>query len=134
LAGVGRCLAQEQNPALHQVREIHVGTMGQGDEAERFRLLLGQELRRAGFRVAEKPENGDAILAGTVSVEVHGDETVARASVTLKTRSGKQLWFGDYFAQHEGAGPSDTLKVTAGNCADGLRKDWEKAGNPKTGQ
>ena len=113
---------------------IHVGTMGQGDEAERFRLLLGTELRRVGFAVAEKAENADAILTGTVPVEVHGDEVVARASVTLKTRSGKQLWFGDYFAQHAGAGPSDTLKVTAENCADGLRKDWEKGRKSKTGQ
>jgi hypothetical protein len=59
-----RCLAQAQNPALHLVRKIYVGTMGQGDQSERFRLLLEKELRRVAFEVADKVENADAILTG----------------------------------------------------------------------
>jgi len=102
--------------------------MGQGDEPERFRLLLEKELRRVGFEVADKPEDADAILTGTHSAEVHGDKAFARATVVLKTRSGKQIWSGDYVSQHWGEGANDTVKTTAENCADALRKDWEKAG------
>jgi hypothetical protein len=123
-----RCLAQLQNPALHHVRVIHVGAMGHDDESERFRLLLENELRRVGFEVVGKAEDADAILTGAHSAEVHGDKALARATVVLKTRSGKQIWSGDYVSQHWGEGANETVKTTAENCADGLRKDWEKAG------
>jgi|GEM_PF-3757874 len=123
-----RCLAQAQNPALHLVRKIYVGTMGQGDQSERFRLLLEKEIRRVAFEVADKVENADAILTGTHSVEVRGNKYFARATVVLKTRSGKQIWSGDYVSQHWGEGANDTVETTAENCADGLQKDWEKAG------
>jgi len=128
LAGLAQASAQEPDPALHHIKEIHVGTMGQGDGAERYRVLLEKELRRVGFDVADKADDADAILTGTHSAEVHGDQASSRATVVLKTRSGKQIWFGDYVSQHRGEGPNETEKVTAGNCADGLRSDWEKAG------
>lgn len=38
-----------QNNALSSVKKIHVGSMGQSDEAERFRMLLEEELSKAGF-------------------------------------------------------------------------------------
>jgi hypothetical protein len=60
-------------------------------------------------------------------VEIHGDKDFARATVVLKIRSGKQIWSGDYVSQHWGEAASDTVKTTAENCADALRKDWEKA-------
>ena len=126
-ANLPQCLAQAQNPALHLVRKIYVGTMGQGDESERFRRLLEQALRRVGFEVADKPEDADATLTGTHSAEVHGDKAFARETVTLKTRSGKQIWSGDYVSQHWGEGANDTVKTTAENCADALGKDWAKA-------
>jgi hypothetical protein len=121
-----QCLAQAQNPALIRVKEIYVGTMGQGEESERFRRLPEQELRRVGFEVADKAEDADAILTGAHSAEVHGDKALARATVLLKTRSGKQIWFGDYVSQHWGEGANVTVKTTAENCTDALRKDWEK--------
>ena len=102
--------------------------MGQDSDSEHFRLLLEKELLRVGFQIADRAENADAILAGTHSVEVHGDKAFARATVVLKLRSGKQIWSGDYVSQHWGEGANDTVKTTAENCAHALRKDWEKAG------
>jgi hypothetical protein len=90
-ANFPQCLAQGQNPALNRVREIYVGTMGQGDKSERFRLLLEKELLWVGFQTADKAESADAILTGTHSAEIHGDKAFARATVVLKSRSGKQI-------------------------------------------
>ncbi len=105
-----------------------MGTMGQGGESERYRLLLEKELRRVGFDVANKDGDADAILTGTHTADVHGDKAFARVTVVLKTRSGRQIWSGDYVSQHWGEGANDTVQTTAENCADALRKDREKAG------
>jgi len=101
--------------------------MGQGGESERFRLLLEKELRRVGFEVANRAEEADAILTGSHTADIHDDKAFARATVVLKTRSGRQIWSGDYVSQHWGEGANDTVQTTAENCADALRKDWEKA-------
>jgi hypothetical protein len=121
------CFAQSDAALLRQVKTIHVGSMGQGNEAEHFRSLMKNELLRVGFDAADKPEDADAVLSGTSSSEVHGDKAMARATVTLKTRAGRQIWSGDYVSQHAGQGANNTVQDTAANCAERLRKDWEKA-------
>jgi hypothetical protein len=55
-----------------------------------------------------KAEDADAILTGTHSAEVHGDKVIRL--------SPKQQSYSRLAAQ-----------TTAENCADALRKDWEKA-------
>ena len=113
--------------ALRHVKAIYVGAMGLGNEAEHYRLLLKDELGRVGFDVSDKAVDADAVLTGTISAEVHGDRALARATVTLKTRAGRQIWSGDYVSQHWGQGANDTVRGTARDCAVGLRKDREKA-------
>ena len=117
--------------ALRHVKAIYIDAMGQGDEAERYRLLLQDQLRRVGFDVSERAEDADAILIGTLSAEVHSDIAMAHATLTLKTRAGRQIWNGDYVSQHWGQGGNDTVNETARNCANGLRKDWDKAATSK---
>jgi hypothetical protein len=121
------CFAQSNAGLLHRVNTIYVGTMGQGDGAEQYRELLKDELRSVGFDVADRIEDADAVLSGTSSSEVRGDKAMARATVTLKTRAGRQIWSGDYVSQHAGQGANNTVQDTAANCAERLRKDWEKA-------
>jgi 3-hydroxy-3-methylglutaryl CoA synthase len=121
------CHGQGVNPALHKVKRIHVAQMGSGAEAERFHGLLEDELRRVGFDVTGETGDADAILTGEFSAEVHGDRSQARATVQLKSPYGKRtLWSGDYISQHKGEGHEDVVKSVAENCADRLRKDWEK--------
>jgi hypothetical protein len=121
------CLAE--NPALHRVSKIHVAAMGSGDQADRFHSFLQDELSKVGFEVSEQFANADAILTGTFSFESGGDHTSARATVTLKSPNGKLiLWSGDYISQHKGQGHEDVVKTVAENCAQQLRKSWEKSG------
>jgi hypothetical protein len=120
--------ADAPDPKLHTVGIVHVGAMGQSDEAERFRMLLDEELRKVGFHLAEKPENADAILTGVLTVRVYADTSLARATVVLKTISGEKLWGGDFQPKAHLRGPNDTVKFRAQNIAKQLRKDWEKAG------
>lgn len=124
---ISKC--QAQNPALHHVKTIHVAQMGSGLESVRFRGLLQDELRKVGFEIADTPASADATLAGTFSFDSSGDKSSARASVTLKSSNGRQIWSGDYISQHRGQGKEDVVKTTAETCAERLRKDWEKSGN-----
>lgn len=70
---------QDQS-ALNAVRKIHVGSMGETDEAERFRLLFEDELSRKGFTVVDVAEKADAVLTGVLSVRV---QTKKRAHVCM---------------------------------------------------
>ena len=117
-----------QSPALHRVKTIHVAAMGSGAESDRFHSLLQDELRKSGFEVANTPQNADARLTGTFTAETSGGNSLARATVTLKSRDGKQLlWSGDYVAQHRGEGHEDVVKTVSETCAGQLRKSWEKS-------
>ena len=55
------CFAQSDAALLHRVKAIYVGTMGQGNEAEDYRAMLKDELRRVGFDVADRTEDADAV-------------------------------------------------------------------------
>ena len=119
--------ATAQNPALHQVNRIHVAAMGAGAESGRFHGLLEAELQRVGFAVASSAGDADAVLSGDFSAEVHGDRSVARVTVLLKSRDGKRtLWSGDFISQHKGEGHEDVVKTLAETCAEQLRKQWQK--------
>jgi hypothetical protein len=104
------------------VKRIYIGSMGQSDESERFRILLGAELTKAGFTSVDAPEKADGVLTGAISVRVYADASIARATVVLKTPGGTHLWDRD-FQPHAHFGRVDTVKLRAQDVATTLRKD-----------
>jgi hypothetical protein len=111
---------------LHSVKKIYVGSMGQSDEAERFKMLLTDELGKAGFVTTDDAKSADADLTGALSVRVYSDESRARVTVVLKTTDGARLWGGD-FEPHFKLGGKDSVKLRAEDVAKALRKDVAKA-------
>ena len=115
---------------LSLVRKIYVGDMGGADEADRFRLLLEEQLTKKGFTVVERPESAEAILTGALSVRVFDDKSEARAFVRLTTPAGERVWARDFgsrliFNPFHRAEP---VKRRAEEVANRLREDWRKAG------
>ncbi len=119
------CFAQG-NGSLASVKKIYVGSMGQSDEAERFRLLLADELGKAHFATTEDAKTADAVLTGALSVRVYAEESRARVTVVMKTPDGLRLWEKD-FQPHLKFGGADTVKLRAQDVAKTLRKDVDKA-------
>jgi len=70
---------------LHEVHSIYVGNMGADDEANRFRLLLEEQVAKKGFVIVDSPDKADAVLSGALSVRVHRNNSTARAYVTWHT-------------------------------------------------
>ena len=126
--GVLPAQATEPQPAISlvSVKKVYVGSMGQSDEAERFRLLLQDELGKAGFTTTEDERTADAVLSGALSVRVYARESIARATVVLKTPDGVRIWEHD-FQPHFKFGARDTVKVRAHDVARALRSDVEHA-------
>jgi len=114
------------NNTLGAVSKIYIGSMGQSDEAERFRILLDTELTKAGFTTVDAPEKADGILTGALAVRVYADESIARVTVVLKTPDGRHLWDKD-FQPHAHLGRIDTVKLRAQDVAKALRKEIGKA-------
>jgi hypothetical protein len=107
------------------VKTIKIGSMGQSDEAERFRLLLDEELGKAGFSTTEDDTAADAILTGALSVRVYNNTSKARVSVQLKTPSGKRLW-GKDFEPHFNIRGTETVRLRAQDIAKALAKEAKK--------
>jgi hypothetical protein len=127
--GADRPRPQQATP-LREVHKIYVGDMGKTDEAERFRLLVGDELSKSGFTVVDRAGDADAILSGALSVRVGDNKTEARAFVKLESQTGQRLWARD-FGQHFFGNPFDRREPTkrrAHEIAKGLREDWDRAG------
>ncbi len=120
------CFAQT-NGSLATVKRIYVGSMGQSDEAERFKLLLADELEKAGFATTDDAKTADAVLTGVLSLRVYSDESLARVTAVLKTPDGARLWGRD-FEPHASFHRSDTVKLRAQDVAKTLQKDIRKAG------
>jgi hypothetical protein len=114
---------------LYEVHRIYLGEMGQSDDVERFRMLLAGKLSEH-FTVVDKPEEADAILKGVVSTQLAEGTTKARASVSLRSTDGHQLWSDD-FGVHWVWGPAsrrrDSIKLRAEDVADGLYGAWKKS-------
>jgi hypothetical protein len=115
-------------PRLHQIQSIYIGTMGDADEADRFRLLLEEHVARKGFAVVNSPEKADAILTGALSVRVHRNSSTARAYVTLHTPKGQRLWGRDFGSKISNLfSLSEPVKLRAQDVANGLKQDWDKS-------
>src|SRR5437879_4253302 len=109
---------------LQDVQKIHVGDFGKTDQADRFRLLLELELTKVGFTVTSA-DQADATLSGALDLRVYAEESVARATVTLKDRDGRSIWGGDFQPKFHWGG-SDVLKIRAGDIAKDLSKAKKK--------
>lgn len=132
LAGESYALTKNDNEAEQQrlrlVQKIYVGEMGKTDEADRFRLLLAEQLSKKGFTVVDRAEDSDAILTGALSVRVLDEKSEARVYVTLDTPGGARLWAKD-FGHRTFTNPfkrKEPTKRRAEEVADGLRKDLKK--------
>ncbi|HLL76308.1 MAG TPA: hypothetical protein VK421_13735 [Pyrinomonadaceae bacterium] len=135
LAGAATSAAASGNerarklPDLRDVRKIHVGDMGTADEADRFRFLLEEQLRKRGFTVVGSPAEADAVLTGALSVRVFDEKSEARAFVKLEDAAGRRLWARDFghkilvnpFSRQE------PTKRRAEEVAKELRRDWEQS-------
>ena len=122
--------ADAPNPALHKVEKIFVGDMGQGNEAERFRLLLSQELSRANFKTVDKAEEADAVLTGVLVVRTYELKSDATATVVLKTTKGEKVWESgfDRPKKRKAKRAKDPVMFQAQDIALRLRDDWDESG------
>jgi hypothetical protein len=116
----------QTTPSLATVLKVYVGPMGQSDDAERFRLLLSEELKKARFAIADNADSADGVLTGTVTVQVQAHDTLVFATVVLNAPSGARLWYGD-FHPHIRLGRTDFLKLRASEVASALRREVDKA-------
>ena len=124
-----RIWADAPNPALHKIERIFVGDMGQGNEAERFRLLLAQELSRANFKPVDKAEEADAVLTGVLVVRTYELNSAATATVVLKTAKGEKVWESGFDPpkKRKVKRPSDPVMFQAQDIVFHLRQDWEES-------
>ena len=122
IAAIPTALAAEQQ--LQDVQKIHIDEMGKSDQAGRFRLLLEQELEKAGFAITAA-QNADAILSGFIDETLAQGTSIIRATVVLKDRHGNRLWGGDY-APRLTSFASDKLKAHAEDIAKDLKKAKSK--------
>ena len=121
-------LQDVSEPRLHQVHSIYVGNMGDADEADRFRLLLEEQVARKGFAVVSSPEKADAILTGALSVRVHRNSSTARVYATLHTPKGQRLWGRDFGSKIANLfSLTEPVKLRAQDVANGLKQDWDKS-------
>jgi hypothetical protein len=121
--------SQTSTPSLKSLRKIYVGPMGQSDEAERFRILLGNELTKVGFEVVDNESKADATLSGVLTVRVYSKESIAQATMNLTTSGGVHLWGKDFeprVIEPRLHPQDDTVKLRAEEVAKDLRKDWKK--------
>ena len=115
-------------PDLRDVRKIYVGDMGTADEADRFRFLLEEQLRKRGFTVVGSPSEADAVLSGALSVRVFDQKSEARAFVKLEDAAGRRLWARDFGHKKFLVNPlsrQEPTKRRAEEVAKELRRDWE---------
>lgn len=127
-AWIGPTQQEQSELRLDQVKAIYVGNMGDDDEADRFRLLLEEQLARKGFAVVISPEKADAILTGALSVRVHRSSSTARVYVTLHTPKGQRLWGRDFGSKMTNLfSLTEPVKLRAQDVANGLKQDWDKS-------
>lgn len=121
--------SQGRRESLGQVKKIHVGDMGDDEEAERFRLLIEEALEEQGFTVVGLPEDADAVLTGALSVRVYDEKSEARVSVRLASQDGRVLWAKDFGHKRFRVNPlslQEPTKRRAEEVAEALRRDFKR--------
>ena len=128
--------AKAQTSALHRVNKIFVEDMGGSPEAQRFRLVLEDELSKRSFQVVNERADADAVLSGVVSVadgDLYGGHRDIGVTVRLTTASGARLWSGNFGGQAYVVNPIQAIKFNepisyrAKELAKKLRGDWNKS-------
>jgi hypothetical protein len=115
---------------LREVRKIYVGDMGTADEADRFRYLLEEQLKKRGFTVVGTAGEADAVLSGALSVRVMDQKSEARAFVKLEDAAGRRLWARDFGHKKFLVNPfsrQEPTKRRAEEVAKELWRDWEQS-------
>jgi hypothetical protein len=121
-------ITQDGQSKLYLVRKVYVGSMGNTDEAERFRLLLADELAKRGFVVVDRPEKADGVLTGALTVRVQEQVSQARVYVTLNTQQGESLWRKDFGSKRRGFfKTTDPVTLRAHDVANGLHDEWARS-------
>ena len=114
---------------LPAVQKIYIGDMGTADEADRFRLLLEEQLLKRNFAVVLKEEEADAVLTGVLSVRTYDDKSEARATVRLVSPSGEVLWAKDFGHKRFTVNPfslQEPARRRAEEVAEALRRDFKR--------
>ena len=114
---------------LPEVQKIYIGDMGTADEADRFRLLLEEQLLKRNFAVVLKPEDADAVLTGVLAVRTYDDKSEARATVRLVSQNGEVLWAKDFGHKRFTVNPFSLQEPTrrrAEEIAEALRRDFKR--------
>lgn len=128
---------QTSTKALNSAQRIYVESMGTSPEADRFRLLLEDQLGERGFTVVDTSEKADAVLSGVVSVArsgFYGGPADISVTARLISSAGDRLWSGNIGGQIYILNPVNSLKFKepieyrAKELAKKLRSDWEKSG------
>lgn len=117
------------------VEKIYVGEMGYEDEAERFRLLLEEQLQKRDFEVVLNPEDADAVLTGVLSVRHYDDKSEARVTVRLTSRDGAVLLTRDFGHKRFTVNPLSLQEPTrrrAEEVAEALKREFKKPVKQKT--
>jgi hypothetical protein len=118
---------------LPDVQKIYIGDMGADDEADRFRLLLEEQLLKRGFSVVLRPEDADATVTGVLTVRTYDDKSEARATVRLVSPSGEVLWAKDFGHKRFSVNPFSLQEPTrrrAEEVAEALRRELRRPTRP----
>jgi hypothetical protein len=102
------------------VQKIYIGSFGQGDDSERLRMLLANELTAAGLTPVTEASDAEATLTGILTVQNFGNRTEAHVTASLRDTSGQQIWTGDFGSSfHAG---NDAVNWRAKDIAKSLKK------------
>ena len=114
---------------LPEVQKIYIGDMGTADEADRFRLLLEEQLLKRSFAVVLKEEDADAVLTGVLTVRTYDDKSEVRATVRLVSPGGEVLWAKDFGHKRFSVNPfslQEPARRRAEEVAEALRRDFKR--------
>ncbi len=125
--------AGQQRPrrraALPDVQRIYVGDMGYEEEAERFRLMLEEQLQKRDFEVVIDPDRADAVLTGVLTMTHYEYNSDARVTVRVTSPSGDVLLTKDFGQGRFIANPlnlKEPLRRRAEEAAEALKREFRK--------
>ncbi len=109
--------------AKSKIGRIYVGTMGDNDDAEQFRVMLQYELGRVGFKVVDFAPQADSVLTGLITDRVVGGKATSRVTVFLNGRNGKRIWTGESSGTPgEARSVEDIFRLRAQDIARSLKR------------
>lgn len=119
--------AETPDSRLAGINKIFIGDLGKSDQADRFRLVLEDQLSANGFTVVDDESNADAVLSGIFTLIIEDKKEVARATLRLKLPSGERIWGGEFRPGFSWRGSSDMTKRVAMTVANKLKQDRDSA-------